>query len=270
MKRKKKKSVIPVVLISVLVIVALVLPLGKALMVRAKNDFISISTGLTGKWDIGKYIDPDKQPPPDTDVPTATFTPVVKTVNGGIVLTKYDNYVLESGLWYDEYARIYTVGGKNRVVEISNYPRAYKDTALHVYTTDVSFRVAEADLNYYDEKGGRWYQDSKGNLIKLGDWATHYAGESLPGAFPTWLEYSTAQPVANSNLFSNFGNIISDCYLKSGVLILSDNSMVNLTGAEVNTIIAGMSSKANDIVIGKGTGRQILYIFLVRKFYDGN
>jgi hypothetical protein len=46
--------------------------------------------------------------------------------------------------------------------------------------------------------------------------------------------------------------------------------MTSLTGKEVNAIIASMTSKANDISVGKETGRQILYIFLVRKFYDGN
>lgn len=270
MKRTRKISIVLMSAMSVLVIVALILPLGKAVMVRASNDIISIATGLAGKWDMSKYIDPDKQPPPDTDAPSVSFTPIVVVKNGVPVLTKYDNYVLQSGLWYDEYTRIYTVGGKNRVIEISNYPRAYKDTALHVYTVDTNFRVAEADLNYYDEKGGRWYQDSKGGITKLGQWATHYAGESLPGAFPTWLEYTSLQPVSKDGTFVNIQNIISDIYPKSGVLLASDGKMVSLTGKEVNVMIASMASKANDIAIGKGTGRQILYIFLVRKFYDGN
>lgn len=269
MKRKKKKSVIPVVLVSVLVIVALVIPLGKTLTVLAKSDFVSIATGLAGKWDISKYIDPDKQPPPDTDEPSVSFTPTIKIVNGCPVLTKYDNFVLGSGLWYDEYIRIYTVGGKNRVVEISNFPRAYKDTALHVYDKDIGFTVTEADLNYYEGKE-RYYQDTQGKLFREGDKATHFAGEGLPGAFPTWLEYSSLQPVTQANSFSNIQNIISDVYPKSSVLLSSDGKIVSLTGKEVNAMIASLSSKVSNVTLSKGTGRQILYIFLVRKFYDGN
>jgi len=122
--------------------------------------------------------DDSKNPPPNTDANSVSFIPQTKiAVSGAKELTEYDGYKLEYGLWYDEYTRIYSIGGKFRVVEISNYPRVYRDTEAHVYTKDTTFIVAEADLNYYDEKGARWYQDSQQKLFKLGDKATHFAGE---------------------------------------------------------------------------------------------
>lgn len=54
----------------------------------------------------------------------------------------------QCGLWYSPHVKIYSIGGSNRIAEISNYPRAYKDLSDH--------------LDEY--------------------------GEPLPGAFPLWLE----------------------------------------------------------------------------------
>jgi hypothetical protein len=247
-------------MISVLIIIALAIPSGKALTALAQEGLESIGAG-----------DPDKQLPPDTDVASVTFTPTIKIVNGVPVLTKYDNYVLENGLWYDQHTRIYSVGGKNRVVEIANFPRAYKDTAQHVYTSDVKFRVEEADLNYYDENRNRFYQDSKGVLIGLGKQATHYIGESLPGAFPMWLEYPTIQPISNSaSLTFDITNLVSDAYFKSGVMFADDASITYFTGKEVNSMISAYNGKAQVITLDKAVGRKIMYLHFVRKFYDGN
>ena len=91
------------------------------------------------------------------------------------------------GLWYSPYVKIYSIGGPNRIAEISNYPRAYKDTTPHIYTEDIPFIVTESDLNH--EVEGEWfYRDSKDNLFSVGEEATHWTGDSLPGAFPLWLE----------------------------------------------------------------------------------
>lgn len=99
----------------------------------------------------------DKSLPPDNTLSSVSFTPVVKTgVSSLKELVEYDGYKLQYGLWYDEYTRIFSLGGKFRVVEISNYPRVYRDTVSHVYTKDEVFTVTEADLNYYDEKGKGW------------------------------------------------------------------------------------------------------------------
>ena len=111
---------------------------------------------------------------------------------------------LTNGLWYQDinnpifvggyqvsFMKIYSIGGTSRVMELSTYPRAYKDTDPHVYTEDTPFTVTEEDLNYYDENDERWYQDILGNLTPLGGTALHYAGEGLPGAFPLWLESET-------------------------------------------------------------------------------
>jgi len=91
------------------------------------------------------------------------------------------------GLWYSPYVKIYSIGGPNRIAEISTYPRAYKDTTPHVYTEDTPFIVTEGDLN--DEVDGkRVYCDSKGKTFHIGEEATRWTGDPLPGAFPLWLE----------------------------------------------------------------------------------
>lgn len=91
------------------------------------------------------------------------------------------------GLWYSPYVKIYTIGGSNRIAEVSTYPRAYKDTSPHVYTEDTPFIVVEGDLN--DEVDGEGvYMDSRENAFRIGEEALHYAGDPLPGAFPLWLE----------------------------------------------------------------------------------
>ena len=91
------------------------------------------------------------------------------------------------GIWYSPFVKVYHIGGRNRIAEISTYPRVYKDTTSHVYTENVSFTVTESDLNY-EEEGERYYRDSKENLYRLGEEATHWKGDPLPGAFPLWLE----------------------------------------------------------------------------------
>ena len=91
------------------------------------------------------------------------------------------------GLWYSPYVKIYTIGGPNRIAEVSNYPRAYKDTTPHLYIEDTPFIVTESDLNH-EVEGERFYRDSKDNLFSIGEEATHWIGDPLPGAFPLWLE----------------------------------------------------------------------------------
>ncbi len=119
----------------------------------------------------------------------------------GNVIVSYKGIPLKFDGYADAYTRIYCFGKYDRIIEISNFPRAYKDTAQHIYTSNKRFIVSEADLNYYDENGKRWYFDSRENLVALGDRATHYIGESLPGFFPMWLEYTTLQPVTKVGEF---------------------------------------------------------------------
>jgi len=94
------------------------------------------------------------------------------------------------GLWYSPYVKIYTIGGPNRIAEISNYPRAYKDTDPHLYTEDTPFIVTKSDLNdEIDEEGNPTvYRDSKDNIFRVGEEAIHWIGDPLLGAFPLWLE----------------------------------------------------------------------------------
>lgn len=93
----------------------------------------------------------------------------------------------QCGLWYSPYVKIYSIGGPDRIAEISNYPRAYKDTTPHVYTEDIPFIVTESDLNW-DVGAERFYRDSKEKLFSIGEEATHWIGDPLPGAFPLWIE----------------------------------------------------------------------------------
>lgn len=91
------------------------------------------------------------------------------------------------GSWRSPYVKIFSIGGRNRIAEVSNYPRAYKDTIPHVYTKDTAFTVEESDLNY-EEEGERYYRDSRENLYRIGEKTTHWMGDGLPGVFPLWIE----------------------------------------------------------------------------------
>lgn len=110
---------------------------------------------------------------------------VSKSDKGIDDLEKLPEY--QVGLWYSPYVKIYTIGGPNRIAEISNYPRAYKDITPHVYIEDTPFIVSEDDLNW-DVKVERFYRDSKDKLFSIGEEATHWIGDPLPGAFPLWIE----------------------------------------------------------------------------------
>ena len=101
---------------------------------------------------------------------------------------------LEFGLWKDQYTRIFSIGGSGRVAEVSNYPRAYKRTEYPRYTKDEKFTVTRSECNdirviteepYNAEIV---YRDLKGVIFNIGEEATHYIGEILPGAHPLWLE----------------------------------------------------------------------------------
>ncbi len=91
------------------------------------------------------------------------------------------------GSWRSPYVKVYSIGGRNRIAEVSNYPRAYKDTTPHVYAKDTSFTVTEGDLNH-EVEGEQFYMDLREDLFRIGEKATHWTGELLPGAFPLWIE----------------------------------------------------------------------------------
>ncbi len=93
----------------------------------------------------------------------------------------------QAGLWSSPYVKIYSIGGTNRIAEISNYPRAYKDTASHDYAENVPFTVTKSNLNAVVE-GKEVHKDSKNNTFSIGEKATHWKGDSLPGEFPLWVE----------------------------------------------------------------------------------
>lgn len=93
----------------------------------------------------------------------------------------------QCGAWRSSYVKIYSLGGQDRIAEISNYPRAYKDTDPHLYTEDVPFTVTKSDL-FWPVDGELVYLDSKMKIFRVGEKATHWNGDDLPGLFPLWIE----------------------------------------------------------------------------------
>ena len=197
-----------------------------------------------------------------TDKPVS-FTPQLITTDNGVVIKEYNGYKLEYGLWYDPYTRIYTIGGKERVAEISNYPRAYKDTIAHVYTKDTLFTVTESDLNYYDSKGARFYQDSKGVLFTEKSTAIHYAGEPLPGSFPLWIEYKEVQPV--DMLTMGYINTPKPMEIKS-VVSVSDAVTV-FDYAKISNVETAKNEY--DAFFPENNKPQIVYVQYKRTLYNG-
>lgn len=183
------------------------------------------------------------------------------------------------GLWYSPYVKIYTIGGRNRIAEISNYPRAYKDTTRHVYTEDIPFTANDGDLNddlidgeteiiagdipegyleaikadgfidyqilnqkddwLYDGEDEyrvvdettvqkirsieRVHRDSKDNIFRVGEEATHYIGDSLPGAFPRWIESEDIPFATDPEEASREATIHKKLGLPVGEVTLTDN-----------------------------------------------
>lgn len=154
-----------------------------------------------------KYMDS-----PSIDIKEPNFA----LVNGFSIMQTYGDYILQNGLWYDQYTRIYSVGGPNRVAEVSNFPRVYENTTPRTYGVETPFIVTEADLNYYDENGSRFYKDRNENLFRLGEKATHHALDWLPGSNPKWVEYTELQlPTYPETTYFKFDNVPAPINLKS-------------------------------------------------------
>ncbi len=146
------------------------------------------------------------------------------------------------GLWYGPYVKVYHIGGFNRIAEISTYPRAYKDTTPHVYTEDTLFIVTESDLNY--EVDGEWfYRDSRDNLFSLGEEATHWTGDLLPGAFPLWIESEDLPftPDPDEHAFT-LGNVPAPIVQLAEAGIKIGTSYVKLLPGALANLISQLSS----------------------------
>lgn len=117
-----------------------------------------------------------------------------------MVMSFEDSKAYHVGRWFNPYVKVYTLGGDNRMIEVSNYPRAYMDTEPHIYNMDTLFIVEKEHLN--EDKTNK-YVDSKGNEFNLGETATHWKGDPLLGAFPKWITSeslpSDSNPVDNIN-----------------------------------------------------------------------
>lgn len=144
-------------------------------------------------------------------------------MNLGFTRLDYGGQVLKAGIWRSPYVRVFSVRNGQRVYEVSNYRRVRRDDGPHVYAADTEFIVTEPDLNFTAKAGYRMYQtlsgyywegyEADGSIVKEsdlnyitkdrerfyesragmsyhkeGEKAVHYKGESLPGAYPLWVE----------------------------------------------------------------------------------
>jgi hypothetical protein len=206
---------------------------------------------------------------------------------------------LVNGLWYQDIDHPIFVGGyqvsfmkiysgfkdyngkslpNKRVMELSSYPRAYIDKEPHVYTVDTPFVVTQDDLNdYYNIKyaldGGYKYREDipEGTnvfvdfirlVFQIGETATHYAGESLPGCFPMWLESETLPTppwVDNKNTVLPMvygavkGQLVTTAVLEAVYKQQGDTSWTPLPAQMLETSKTAVSDATTEIRINKIT-----------------
>lgn len=86
-------------------------------------------------------------------------------------------------LWRSPTLRLWSIGTTDRIVEVSNYPRAEKDTTPKIYAKDTPFTVTKKHLNGKGE-----FVDSKGLVKKEGKRGMFYKGDPMIGSFPLWIE----------------------------------------------------------------------------------
>lgn len=232
----------------------------------------------------------------------------ILSLNLGVVTTNYpanwyDNNQLTNGLWYSDinapiiidgkevsFMKIYSLGGTTRVMELSTYPRAYKDTSPHVYTVNTPFVVTEDDYNeYYNsetanvgvyevrndiEDGTFCYINMYGGMeVRLaGETATHFVGEPLPGSFPLWVEsetLSTPKWVDNKNtvfpmVFQAIKGELVNVTLYEGVYRQSDTQTWTVIPASLfdtyKTVFTSATSEIRVNKITKNKDRTILRI----------
>lgn len=187
MKRKTRKHIITIIG-SITLVLALILTL--TITLQEANPSVTgnkiLAMGLS-TTDI--FANPLQQMPPDEDL-----------ING----LWYED--INNPIYIDEYRvsfmKIYSLGGGFRVMELSTYPRAYKDTSPHIYEVDTPFIVTTSDLNYTYvwwpdssrpyregvEDGTEVYLDTRDDIYLLGETAYHWTGDPLPGEFPLWVE----------------------------------------------------------------------------------
>ncbi len=113
------------------------------------------------------------------------------------------------------YLCVWMMGKSERILEVSNYARfaadpnvpshhhtwlkekfpdyEAKNTPTHRYDMDTPFKVTKEGMNTPEG-----YRDSKGNIVKEGKTAIHYADEFLPGSFPLWLKLDVEGGVLNN------------------------------------------------------------------------
>ncbi len=174
----------------------------------------------------------------------------------------------QCGIWYGTQVKIYHVGGHDRIAELGSYPRAYVDMELHVYTEDTLFIVAESDLNWFEDQTW-YYRDSRGSLFTLGQEATHWMGDPLPGAFPKWIadEGIVWTPDPDYHIFP-LGDMprsildLTDAVRKQGI-----GAYVHLTAEELEAVRDDLAG--SQITIDRNGGdedKQVLRILYRRRF----
>lgn len=190
-----------------------------------------------------------------------------------------DKSKLRDGVWYSPTMKIYALTGNEYVAEISTYPRAYRDTTPHVYDRDTEFTVTQDDLNVpYDAAtmqrigpaiaAGKFvYLDGHNYAWLTGEKAKHYAGESLPGAFPVWIESEllpTGVVKSEHEFPLNLDALLGELAAVR-VLEIGKSTGVYLDKVKVNEVTRNLSS--GKVVVTRelhDDDRQVLYVRYLR------
>lgn len=171
-------------------------------------------------------------------------------------LTEYEGCTLRDGMWKDAYTRHFSVGRNRYVVEISNYPRAYRRTRRPAYTEDEPFTVTHDDLNDYNESGDFIHRDIRGNETKLGKTATHWKTDPLPGQFPRWCLFEKPQKP------TDLTKIRFDFTVTPKPMAIIANGILNEQGL---TNIAKVSITGDEVVNPGPCEPQIIYVLYERR-----
>ncbi len=167
------------------------------------------------------------------------------------------------GIWKSPYVKVISTGGRQRIVEISNYRRVYwRETPRYsdVYDDPLPFTVTEDDLNWWVD--GEPVYRVGGEIFRIGEEATRYSNEIISETLPNWVESDDLPftPNLSEHEFLIDGvpghnNRVSEGMIKKG------SKFVKLKEEELIAIAEQMSS--NKITIARVQGdsdKQILRI----------
>ena len=129
--------------------------------------------------------------------------------------------MVDKGIWYNPYVRIYSLGVTERLAEISCSPRVKRDRARHVYEQDEFFEVLPEHVELPDNV----FRQADGKEKGVGETANR-KGTLLPGALPRWIpeEVQPEVPDASEYVYP----IVTEAFLGELVRLEIDNAWVDL------------------------------------------